>query len=264
MSVSELAQLFELLAPRFTSVALCALRLLPIALLCPLFGGMHTPTSVRLGLVLSLALSLHLAGGVTVAAPVDLLAFGQLAFREAAFGISLGLLSSLPFDAARLGGRFIDLSRGTSAEAVLPQSGTRESASGEGLYQLMVALAVTGPAFGLVLSAVWRSFGLVPLGGFVAGEAQAFQLGHLAGAAMATGLAIGAPIAGACLAIDLLLGLISRATPQAGFQELSAPLRIVGGGAILWLGLGVLAQRLLADLLQVDGAIAAVVALQNG
>lgn len=264
MNPVDWAQWFELLSPRVVSVALCSLRLLPVAFLCPLFGGMQGPPTVRLGLVLSLALSLHFAGGVSVDVPSDIFTLVGLAFREASFGVSLGLLSSLPFDAARMGGRFIDLSRGTSAEAVLPQSGSRESASGEGLYQLMVALAVTGPAFGLVVSGLWRSFGLVPLGGFAASEAQALHLGELAGASMATALAIGAPIAGACLAIDLLLGLVARASPQSGFQESSAPLRIVGGGALLWLGLGILAQRLMSELLQADGAVDALTVLQNG
>ncbi len=55
---------------------------------------------------------------------------------------------------------------------------------------------------------------------------------------MATGLAVGAPIAAAVLAVDCLMGMASRAAPQVNLQELGAPLRILGGGALLWLGRG--------------------------
>ena len=67
-----------------------------------------------------------------------------LVMKELTYGTSVGLIAALPFDAARMGGRFIDLFRGTSAEASLPVAGTRESATGDGLYQLLVALVVTG------------------------------------------------------------------------------------------------------------------------
>ena len=68
----------------------------------------------------------------------------------------------------------------------------------------------------------------------------------LAGGAVATGLAVGAPIAAAVLAVDCLLGMASRAAPQVNLQDLGAPLRILGGGALVWLGVGVLCERLLA------------------
>lgn len=264
MNAQELAAAVQLASPHVIAVALCSVRLLPVVLLCPIFGGMHAPMTVRLGLVLTLSCSLHFAGGITAPAVDDAWVFLSVAVKEVAFGISLGLIASLPFDAARIGGRFIDLSRGTSAEAVLPQSGTRESATGEGLHQLLIAVAVSGPAFGLILGALWRTFAVVRLGAFEASEAQALRITELAGAAMTTGLAIGAPIAACTLAIDLVLGLASRANPQAGAQELSAPLRILAGGALLWLGLGVLAQRLMGDLVSAPGAVDALTALQNG
>ncbi|MCA3011618.1 MAG: type III secretion protein, partial [Myxococcaceae bacterium] len=46
------------------AVAAIAARLVPVAFLCPLLGGQLAPTTVKLGLVLSLALFLHAAAGV--------------------------------------------------------------------------------------------------------------------------------------------------------------------------------------------------------
>lgn len=72
---------------------------------------------------------------------------------------------------------------------------------------------------------------------------------------MATGLAVGAPVAAAVLAVDLFLGMASRVVPQLNLQEAGAPLKILGGGALLWLGIGVLCERLLAGVLSTEGAL---------
>ncbi|MHB8872743.1 MAG: EscT/YscT/HrcT family type III secretion system export apparatus protein [Myxococcaceae bacterium] len=260
MSAADLNSAIALLSPHFIAVALCSARLLPVAFLCPVLGGAVAPTPVKLGLVLSLALSLHLAGGVApVVPPESAWAFAALATRELIFGATIGLIAALPFDAARIGGRFIDLFRGSSAEASLPVAGTRESATGDGLYQMVLTLVVSGAAFPVVVGSLWRSFGSVQLGAYVPTEAAALQVAALAGTAMATGLAVGAPIAAAVMAIDTALGMASRFAPQMNLQEVGAPLRIIGGGAVLWLGIGILCDRLLAGVLASDGAILALI-----
>lgn len=234
------------LGPEFVAVALISARLLPVGLLCPLFGGSHAPMHVKVGLILSLALFLHSAAGVTTIAPVLLAPdFVALAVKELLFGLILGIISSLPFDAARTGGRFIDLFRGSSAEAALPLAGSKESATGDALYHLLLALAASGVAMPLWLSALVRSFAWVHLGAFAHSEAVTTQVVSLVATAFATGLAVGAPIAGLSLAIDALVGFISRASPSMNLQDLAAPLRILGGGAVIWMLVGLFAERFL-------------------
>ena len=249
----------EMLSPHIIAVALCGARLLPISFLCPVIGGQSIPTTTRLALVLALAMSLHLAGGVSPAVPVETSwTLIGIVLKELTLGMTMGLVAALPFDAARMGGRFIDLFRGTSAEAALPMAGTHESATGHGLYEMTVALVATSGAMPIVLSALWRSFGIVKLGAFVPTEGVAFQVTGLAGSALATGLAVGAPVAAASLAVDCGLALATRAAPQMRLQDISAPLRILGGGAILWLSLGLICERLMASVVATDGALHAV------
>lgn len=257
MNPEVLGEQLLTLGPHFIAVALCAARLVPIAFLCPLLGGQAAPTTVRLGLVLALSLFLHVEAGVEFSGAVETpLVMMALVVRELAYGVSVGLVSALPFDAARMGGRFIDLFRGTSAEASLPMAGSRESATGDGLYHLLVARVVSGALFPLILSALLRGFTVVRLGAFVPTEAATLHVGGLVGSAMATGLAVGAPVAAATLAVDCFLGMASRAAAQVNLQELGAPLRILGGGALLWLGVGLLCERLLAGVVSAKGALA--------
>ncbi|PTL78399.1 EscT/YscT/HrcT family type III secretion system export apparatus protein [Vitiosangium sp. GDMCC 1.1324] len=256
MNLELLRAQIDLLSPSVVAVALCFARLLPVAFLCPLLGGQAAPTTVKLALVLSLALFLHHVAGVSLPAPVETpIQLAALVMKELSYGTSVGLVAALPFDAARMGGRFIDLFRGTSAEASLPVTGTRESATGDALYQLLVGLVVTGGLMPVVLSGLVRGFGWVRLGAYVPAEAAVMHVVGLAGGAMATGLAVGAPVAAAVMAVDCLLGMVSRAAPQVNLQEMGAPLRILAGGALLWLAVGILCERLLASFLSVEGAL---------
>ena len=68
MNAEALTQAVDLLQPHVLAVALVSARLVPVAFLCPLFGGTHAPTHVKLGVVLALSLFLHLAGGVVAPA----------------------------------------------------------------------------------------------------------------------------------------------------------------------------------------------------
>jgi len=250
----ELGAAFHLLGPHAIAVGLCAARLLPVAFLCPVFGGSLSPTTVKLSVVLALALFLHLGAGISPPADTDLPKLVAMLAKEVSFGVALGMVSALPFDSARIGGRLIDLFRGSSAEASLPYAGTKEAATGDGLYQLLLALACLGPAFPLMLGGLLKSFGTVKLGGYVATESASMYVVSLVGTAFATGLAVGAPVAGASMAIDCALGLASRAAPQLNLQETGTPARILGGAAILWIGLGVICERLLSNTEGIDTA----------
>jgi flagellar biosynthesis protein FliR len=235
----------DALQPHVVATALIAARLVPVAFLCPMLGGSHAPMTVKLGLVLALATFLHMAAGVGLpTGAATAFDFVGIALKEVLFGTTLGLIAALPFDAARMGGRFIDLFRGSSAEAALPMAGSKEAATGDALYHLLLALAATGVVMPLTLGALFKSYALAPLGAFVHTDSVALQAAALVGGALATGLAIGAPIAGGSLAVDACLGLASRAAPNMNLQETGAPLRILGGGAVVWLAIGLFAARL--------------------
>lgn len=258
MNATELSVLLEALRPHLLAIAGCAARLLPMAFLCPLLGGQAAGAAVKLGLCLSLAMGVHLAGGVQAPATGTPWEAAALVGKEAVLGVAIGLVIGLPFDAARMGGRFIDTFRGTSAEASLPAAGSREAASGDVLHQLLVALAVTGGAAPVVISGTIRSFGAVGLGALAPGESLAMQIVALAGTALATGLAVGAPILGCTLAVDAAMGVAARAGPNLGIQELAAPARILLGGAVLWIGIGALCDRLLGEVTASAGSLASI------
>src|SRR5262249_56645370 len=131
----------------------------------------------------SLALALRpLAGDVDIPS----LEAGARCAREAGVGLLMGLGAALPFDAARIGGRLVDLVRGTSAEAALPVAGHRESAAADVLHQLLLALALAGGAVPRMVRALGRSMVLLPPGRSSVGGSAALAMAQAVGVALTT------------------------------------------------------------------------------
>ncbi|MFN0063405.1 MAG: EscT/YscT/HrcT family type III secretion system export apparatus protein [Myxococcaceae bacterium] len=231
----------ELWAP-LASIALCAARLLPIVFLCPLFGGRVAPTPVRLGVVLSVSGLLHLVCGVSAPLSIDgawRLVGGVL--KESGYGTFLGLLASLPFEGAKMGGAMMDVFRGASSEAALPGVGAKDAPSSELLHQLLLAVA-TAELSPIFLNALLRTFVSAPLGLASASAVNVQQVLTWAGDTLAFALALGAPVAAVSLCIDLALGAVARGTGLSLFDS-GLALKPWLGGFVLYASLSIVADR---------------------
>jgi len=240
-----LAELAAAVRPELLAWGLASIRVLPVTILCPVLGGQLVPAPVRLAVAAALGLALRRLAGAVPEGSLEIL--GRCG-REATVGLLIGLAAGLPVDAARIGGRLVDLVRGTSAEAALPVAGHREAATGDLLHQLLVSLAVAGGALPVLVRALARSYVLAPPG-FALGESGPLGLARLVGVALATGLAVAAPVVALSWATDATVGLVLRAAPGLPATELATPVRILGGGTVLWLSLGLVADRLLGVVL---------------
>jgi len=236
------------------ALALVGLRVLPAVMLCPLLGGQLAPVPVRLAVALSLGLAVRPLVGPSQLEDITWIQCSG----EAAFGLGLGLVSALPFEGARIGGRLIDLFRGTSAEAALPGAGHRESAAGELLHRLLLTLALSSGALPVLLRALARTFRLLPPG--FASPAPPGAVAGWVGVAMGSGFAVAAPVLVLCWVVDGALALVARVAPGIPLPEVAPPGRILGGAGVLWLGLGLVCDRLLAGVASTPEAWAALLA----
>jgi flagellar biosynthesis protein FliR len=249
--IRELATLADASRPELLGWAMASMRVLPVVLLCPVLGGQLVSAPVRLVVAGSLGVALRPFAGAVPASLEALVCCG----REAAVGLLIGLSAALPFDAARIGGRLVDLVRGTSAEAALPVAGHRESASADVLYQLLLALALAGGAVPRMIRALGRSMVLLPPGTSPVGADAALAVARAVSVAVATGLAVAAPVIALSWATDAAIGLALRAAPGIAAGELGTPVRILGGATVLWLSLGLVADRLLGGVLAPEGGL---------
>ena len=260
----DLTPFADALIPHLWPVALAGARVLPVCLLCPIFGGARAPATVRLSLALMLALFIHFGCGLALpdGFRADLFSLLPAFATQLLAGIAMGYVATLPFDAARIGGRLLDTFRNANAEAELPEVGQSESATAGLLHQLLCAMIFACGGYRLVMGAVVQSFGTLPLvGGSLnyTGAVEICAAGALA--AMATGLAIGAPCAAISLVVDVGMGLAARAAPQLRLQDAGTPVKLGLGAAAILLSLGAVSDRLLADAAGSAQAMGALVGL---
>lgn len=201
-------------------------RVLPAVVLCPWLGAAGTPVIVRLGISLVLAgwgawvnPDLVPAGGWSPAVVLEQLSVGAL----------LGGASALGCHVALAAGRWSDLFRGASAEALNPGTGSRESAGGEFLSRLILTSMAAGPGLGLTVAVLMRSFRAVPPGTFQWTEAVLENWIRASGELLGAGLALAAPVAAVCLAIDVAFAGLARVAPVLSCAELHAPARLLCG-----------------------------------
>ncbi len=255
----EASAWIELARPHVLPVALLLARFVPSAFLTPMLGGQVAPAPARLALCLAFALHAHLGGDVWAdpALGADLMSAVAAAARELFAGTAIAVIASLPFDAARMGGRFLDTFRGANAEASLPATGSREAATGDFLHQLLTALVFAGPLYRVLATSLITSVQAAPLGLSAPFDTQPLlELVLLrAGAALATGLAIGAPAAAVSMLVDLALGVLARVAPSMALKELGAPAKLLAGGAAILFALGTISGRLLTEISQAAATV---------
>ena len=166
--IRVLTELAGAVRPELLGWVLASMRVLPVTLLCPVLGGQLVPAPVRLAVAGALGLALRPLAGTVPEGSLDVLA---RCGHEAAVGLLIGMGAALPFNAARIGGRLIDLVRGSSAEAALPVAGHREAATGDLLHEQGGHDALVARQIGLQAGALGR---LVRVG------LQLLQFGHQA------------------------------------------------------------------------------------
>jgi type III secretory pathway component EscT len=243
--------------------ALCALRLLPVAMGSPFLGGPLVPAPVRVALALGLGACAARLGGAR--APEGALAFGAAGAVELATGVILAFLASIPVEAARAAGRLADTFRGaTLAELHVAPIRQRESAAGDLLAQWVVVLAAWAGADRLLLRGLLGSFAALPPGvpfsASAAGELAVRGLSELAACAVA----LAAPAAAGVLAADLALGLAARASPAIAASGAGPQARAALGLGLLAAAAAGLAGRLVALVATSAGAVEALAQARPG
>lgn len=220
-----------LLAHAISVVCLVA-RFAPVVFLCPLLGGLAAPTTVRLTLALSLALSAH-AGGADVPTELHGLSMARVALGEALIGTVMGLVVRGPFLAAEMTGLLSDLARGASGETALPGIGSKEASLGVMLQHTLLAALTVGVGTPLLLRGLWQSLNDFPLGGPTIGAATWLNVGTTLGSALATGVGLAVPVVVSCWAVDATVATAARALPGFALVENSAGLRLATGAVVM-------------------------------
>ena len=216
----------RLITAPLMAAALAMARILALTFILPVFTRLELGVVLRggIGLVLALPLAEPLAGTMTADAALTATQLLLLMAKEVLAGLILGLLIGVPFYAAEVAGDVLDLQRGaTMAQVIDPTSGGTVSITATLLSLVMIAVFFASGGQGLMMEAIYDSYRLWPADAMLpafSAETPALLLG-LVDAVLSLGLVLVGPLVIALLVTDLVLALLSRASPQLNAFDLS-------------------------------------------
>lgn len=230
--------LLDVLAPTITAMAatafFLALRLLPVVLLLPVFGGMNVPSPIRLGALAALMV----ASWPSALAPMPT---GSAAFAVGASQLLVGLATAAcllaTVEILRMLGALSDvvLGRG-SFGAGDPLQPDPDGPLGQMHALFFVTILVATKSHLLLVEALRRGverFGPTA----VLGIADIDQIGQnmiaVLQTALETSLALAMPAMATALLVDLMLGWVQRVLPQVPASFLAMPLRQLFGWTLV-------------------------------
>ena len=196
--------------------------------LAPALGGAHLPVPVKVGLTVLVCVGLL----PSVNVPVDLpeLTMSVVVAREAIIGMSLGfalkaLISAAEF-AGHLSGQQIGFSYGATID---PQSGVRNNmlATLYGSLATLGFLAINGHH--MVLRALAQSYTALPIGGGHLDASIVSSVRDILALVFVVAIRLAAPVIIVLLVLELVIGLISRASPALNYMVIGYPIRLIVG-----------------------------------
>ncbi|MCP3031209.1 flagellar type III secretion system protein FliR [Halobacillus sp. A1] len=193
----------------------------------PIFSYRNLPTQHKVGFSFFLAALMYFTVDIPDLA-VDENYF-LLLFKEAAVGISVGLLAYIILAAIQIAGGLIDFQMGFAiANVIDPQTGAQSPLIGQYMYiiTLLFILAVNGHH--LMLDGIFYSYELIPLDRLIPLQEESWILYVVDSFNQMFVIAflMAVPIVGCLFLVDVALGIIARTVPQLNVFVVGLPLKI--------------------------------------
>src|SRR5262245_20276472 len=234
-------------------VALAFARLLSFMVIAPFFGGSAVSARVKVATATAFVIIVYpsLAAGLPPGAgplPFNAVGFIALLAKEALVGFALGFVTSLVFEAIQVSGRIVDFQRGAMlGEVYAPQLQTQVSPLGQFNLQVAIVLFVSIGAHRVFISALLRSFEIIPATRFPSFGAGwtplAASFTELSARVISIGVQLAAPAMIALLLTDLFFGLVNRVAPQINVFFLGLPVKMVVGLLVVMGSLALLTNQ---------------------
>lgn len=197
----------------------------------PVFG--HKSINVRLRVLIAACIALTVFAAMDPEMPEynSVFGFSFLLIKEAAVGLALGFVSSLVMAIITMAGEFIDREIGFSMAQTFDINSGAMTTITANLYDKMIYLIIliTNLHF-YILKAVVRSFEVVPLGGFQLNISVMYvQVVGFITEFFVIGFRIAMPIFIAATILNIILGVMTKSSPQMNMFAIGIQMKIILG-----------------------------------
>jgi len=231
------------LIDRFIIFLLILVRMSSIFVITPVFGRSELPAYLKIGLAFFCSYTmLPLLGNVSVEY-TNLFSFSAIVAKEFLVGIVIGYVSFLVFSALFMAGMLIDTQIGFGMVHVLdPTTHSQVPLTGNFIYILTTMLLLAMDGHHVLLSALYKSYSILPINGFEFTEAMVNNITTIFSDVFLIGFKISIPIFAAMLLSEVSLGILSRTVPQMNVFVVGMPMKIGIGLITLYLMLPIFIQ----------------------
>ena len=208
-------------------------RILAMISAAPVLSHRSIPARAKIGLALLIAFA---ASGMTGLQPAAVFTAHAplLLIQQMLIGFTMGFAVRLVFAAAELAGDMIGLQMGLSfATFIDPTNAGQTPVIGTflGLCASLLFLALDGHL--ALIAGVTASFQSAPVDSAFLTTLDWARLASLGSLIFVNGLQIAMPVLASMLAINLTMGVMSRAAPQLNLFSIGFPLTVVSGLLLL-------------------------------
>ncbi|HXC94808.1 MAG TPA: flagellar biosynthetic protein FliR [Edaphobacter sp.] len=228
----ELSGLIEDWPNYLAAGVLVMVRLSGLMVFAPVFSSPAIAPRIKAGFVLAVTALLVPAVGAVPRGRVVL--DGQALLGELGVGLVFGLSLMLLNEALMFAGMLLGLQFSFSLVNLLdPNSMIETPVLGQMLSWLGVLVILGAGLDRTLLSAIIRSFSVVPVGQAVIQAKTGFALVMMAGGIFLAGLQLAGPVIAAALAVEITIALVARLSPQLSSMVVSIPLKTMVSYVVL-------------------------------
>lgn len=231
------------LIDKFLVLLLVFVRMSALFVITPVFGRRELPSYLKIGFAFFCSyIIVPLLGNVQVEY-TSLLSFAAIIAKEFLVGVIIGYVSFLVLTALYIAGQIIDIQIGFGMVNVLdPTMNTQIPLTGNFIYILTTLLLLAMDGHHVLLSALYKSYSILPINGFEFTEAMVNNIIGIFSDIFLIGLKISIPVIAAILLSEIALGILSKTVPQMNVFVVGMPLKIGIGLIVLYLMLPIFIQ----------------------
>jgi flagellar biosynthetic protein FliR len=216
-----------------SAVMIIGLRVSGLMLFAPFFGSMVIPPRIKVVLVVAITAVLY-----PVAAPhigsVTPWQWPLVVMSESILGIAIGLTTNAVFEGAQIAGQMLSVQMGYSLVNILDPNSQVESTVVALFHQSIVMFIFLGlDVHHWILRAIAHSFEYLPAGTATMNPMFTKMLLQEGVIVLVLGIQLAAPVLCATLLMDVVLGLLGKASPQMPLMLLGPAVKSMMGVTLL-------------------------------
>jgi flagellar biosynthetic protein FliR len=226
------------LARVISAVMIIGLRISGLMLFAPFFGSAVIPPRIKIILVLAITAVLYPVFAPQLAT-VSLAQWPLVVGRETLLGLAIGLATNVVFEAAQIAGQLLSVQMGYSLVNILDPN-TQVESTVVALFHQSVAMLIflALDVHHWILRAIAHSFEYLPPGTMTLNPMFARTMLHEGTIVLELGIQIAAPVLTATLLMDVILGLLGKASPQMPLMLLGPAVKSMMGVLLLGATIG--------------------------